>query len=362
MLTCRALNRDCPKFLLEKTVELNDNRHVRTFLRFMRPHGRRRWQHLKSLTMCCSNLNSTLAEALANDLPRASRLETLKLEDAERTLSAHHNLPLAFAALRSVKYVEIKEGYQHTCRMLEAMRWPLESAILCDDDIRHSTEWQDADKFDRLHPAALFKNARLTLQKLKYECWRECNECLPTYPVYPNLRSLVVKAGWVPRSAQWAITYPHLESLVVHSMDNYIMEDGPEALEGYAELRQENLEDHLRCSWARLEKFSGTVFDLYLLGIPCPIKHVAIQTCEDSLRFVRPVVAGARPERLSLTFSGKKPVTIGQEALALVLKELSLLQIHTLDLCSGFILALDNNVRFMEVFLVSGIPCCNIIY
>ena len=300
LATSRNLHSDCAKYLLRDTVFLDGNQDVVSFIYFMRPKGRKRWRHLRALHFGSEPLSPRIAEELARVIPRASHLETLEFDNAERTLGAHPNLAPAFGAVKTVKYVAIDYGYQHACRMLEAMHWPLETAVLHNAD--YVGGWHDKDKLVRMHPAELLKNSRATLKTLECDCWRECTDVLDTYPVYPQLESLHVEGVWCPRTAQWAMSYPNLKRLSVHTIESHFTESGEEEL---AELAVNRLLNVQECSeqaqrWDELEHFSGGVTDLYLLGLPCRIRNARIAMSVRSLEFFPTAMRAARPTHLTL--------------------------------------------------------------
>ncbi|TBU27288.1 hypothetical protein BD311DRAFT_844515 [Dichomitus squalens] len=217
-----------------------------------------------------------------------------------RTLGAHPNLAPAFGAIKTVKYVAIDYGYQHACRMLEAMHWPLETVVLHNAD--YGGGWPDRDKLERMHPASLLKNSRATLKTLECDCWRECSDVLDTYPVYPQLESLHVEGVWCPRSAQWAISYPNLKRLSVHTLEGHFIESGEEDITELAVNRSLNVEECLKQvqRWNELEHFSGGVADLYLLGLPCRIRSARIGMSARSSQFFPAAMKAARPTQLTL--------------------------------------------------------------
>ncbi|KAI1790530.1 hypothetical protein LXA43DRAFT_1061998 [Ganoderma leucocontextum] len=272
----------------------------------MRPDKHKRWRHIRILRLDGEPLSPHIAEAFARVIPRASQLEHLEFEHAETTLRTHPDLPLAFAALRTVKHIVIYYGSQYTCRMLEAMHWPLESAELnhTDDD----QDWQDPDTLDRMHPAVLLKNSRTTLKTLECKYWTKFNYLLDTYPVYPQLESLRVEGAWCPRTAQWTVSYPSLKRLSVETIDaaRYSANIDEDHFARHAANRSFNLEEHMvqEQQWSELEQFIGhNALDLYLLGFTCRIRDIVFSLSPESLPFFAPVMERARPTRLGLSIT-----------------------------------------------------------
>ncbi|KAM5539427.1 hypothetical protein V8D89_006879 [Ganoderma adspersum] len=189
----------------------------------------------------------------------------------EEMLGAHSNLALAFAAILAVKHIIIECGYQHTCMMLEAMHWPLESAVL--RRMVYKSDWQDSDSEDRLHPAAILKNSCVTLRTLKCDDWSDSSLVLPSYPVYPQLESLSIEGIWCPLTAQWAISYLNLKWLIMHTIESQVTNMNEDQLVDQVATRAVNMNDYTTQvqQWDELEWFCGDVLDLYLLRFTCRI-------------------------------------------------------------------------------------------
>ncbi len=356
MTTCRGLHSDCAKYVLHDPVILRGNHDIISFIYFMRPHKRRRWRHLRSLRFLDEPISPRVAEAFASVIPRALHLESLVFQHAEKTLGAHPDLPLAFAAIRTVKHLVIDYGYQHTCRMLEAMHWPLESAVL--NHTEYKPEWQDLDVLDRMHPAALLKNSRATLKTLECDSWCECSSTLNTYPIYPKLESLYVEGVWCPRAAQWAVSYPSLKQLSVHTIDSQFIKVDEDDMAVHNANRLLNLNEYTTQTqhWNELEQFSGDALDLYLLGLTCRIRDVALTLCPDSLQFFTPVMATARPTRLRLSittdlFSQPVPTYLHDPGLA----DLKSLDLQVVTWVGGTDVG-DRGDTDVDQFLVSRLP------
>ena len=304
LATNRSLHNDGGKYALQDPVELGGNRNIASFIFFMRPHKHKRWRHLRTLRLRGTPISPRIAEALAKVIPYASHLKFLEFEDAEKTLGAHPDLPLAFAALAAVEYIVIDHGYQHTCKMLEAMHWPLENA-----ELKHSDHEFQRDCLDRIHPASLLKNSHATLKTLECQLWSNFDDVLDTNPIYPHLESLHIEGIWCPSVAHWAICYPDLKRLHVSTVDGHCMNGGSEDWLGRcAAIRSHNLEEHVaqEHQWVELEEFVGNnALDLYLLGLPCRIRAIAFDLCPVSLLFFSAAMETARPTDLTLTINSE---------------------------------------------------------
>ncbi|TFK79168.1 hypothetical protein K466DRAFT_560074 [Polyporus arcularius HHB13444] len=295
MLASRDLQLECAKCILQDTVALNSDKGIVSFIYFMCRNQRRRWRFLRSLEFGNTDLDPYVAAELGRVISRASRLEVLSFEHAEVTLGAHPQLGLGLAAISSIKHIELRHVAQHACRMLEAMSWPLETACL--EASEYDQDWEDPNWGERMHPAALLKNSRATLQSFKYDMWSECDLRLPQYPVYPALYALHLVDSWLPPTSQWPLTYPNLRKLKVSSID------GGCPIDDLTTTRLTNVLEYAEFGcWQELEHFSGGLLDLYALGLPCRILNVEISVSASSVDALEPALSNARPSRLTIRF------------------------------------------------------------
>ena len=245
---------------------------------------------LRSLSFGENRIGSDVAGALGEVISRASNLETLHFEHAEIVLGSHPQLGLGLSAISSIKHVVLQRVGQHACRMLEAMCWPLETAVLDQDIVGKD------DSLEHLHPAVLLKNSRKTLQSLRYNRWTAYDSRLPEYPIYPALHSLDFADAWLPPALQRSLAYPSLKHLDVCSLDaDYYGMDLATAS------RVTNLQEHAEFGcWLALEHFAGSVLELYALGLPCRILDVDIIVSSTTIESLEPALSVARPSRLTI--------------------------------------------------------------
>ena len=181
------------------------------------------------------------------------------------------------------------------------MHWPLESAAL-----RHATSQPgvpDQDLLDRMHPATLLQNARATLKHLDYHDWGDCPPFLRTYPVYPKLESLSVTSVPCPRAVQWAVSYPALKGVSVHTFTSALFDMDEALLADQVATRSLNMNELATQGqpWGELERLHGTILDLYLLGFTCRIRELWLDISIHTSPFFAPVMETARPTDLTLS-------------------------------------------------------------
>lgn len=300
--TCKTLYRTAARYALgERAVVLRSDRQIERFLRFMRPQHGQRWKLLRELEIDTDFLERPyIAKTLASAILKATHLEKLKLAPTKVILGSHPDLGPAFASLPSVKHVEIVGVSGLTCRMLEDMRWPLETAIIERLSI-HDLWKDDINDYNAINPIEMLRNARRTLRSLSLDTWLGWRLRSPDIPVYPNMKSLAVMHGHCPPTGPWAMAFPDLEHLKIYTLEHACLDVSDEALEIQFETREENREEHLsRGTWNKLESFKGAALDLYLVGVPCHIRHLKLGVSREELLFLPAALSDARPTILDL--------------------------------------------------------------
>ncbi|OJT02588.1 hypothetical protein TRAPUB_6852 [Trametes pubescens] len=271
----------------------------------MRPDKGKRWRYLHGLHLTKESLiRPAIAKSLASGIQNAANLEVLEFAHVEAIISSHPDLGPAFASLPRVKHITVSKVSVLTCTMPETMQWPLETAALLRTDFYH-TDWPDEDRYERMNPIQLLKNACHTLRSLNLDSWGDYADRSPI-PVYPQMKSLTVIGNDCPFTAPWATAYPNLVRLQVSTIEQAFLDLAEDSLELYLEKREENLQAHLaRDTWDELETFKGAPLDLYLVGVPCRIRRLELDIVEEELRFLSIVAADALPTALDLNFASK---------------------------------------------------------
>ncbi|EIW52140.1 uncharacterized protein TRAVEDRAFT_32017 [Trametes versicolor FP-101664 SS1] len=304
--TCKAFYHTAARHYLEdRGATLRSDREIALFLRFMRPDQGKRWRYLYELHFDKDSLiGPSLAKSFAYGIKKAVNLEVLKFAYVEATLSSHPDLGPAFASLPRIKHITMSKVGGIACKMLETMQWPLETAALCRTALNRKA-WPDENRYERLNPAQLFKNACRTLRSLNLDSWRDYVDHSPL-PVYPRMKSLTVIGNNCPSTAPWAAAYPHLGYLEVSTIEQALLDLSEDSLELYLETREENRQGHLtRGTWKELETFKGAPLDLYLVGVPCRIRRLELDIMKDELRFLPIVVADTLPAELILDLASQ---------------------------------------------------------
>lgn len=304
--SCKAMYHSAARYALKHDHDgalfLMSEEDIAPFIRFMDPDDGIRWGFLQGLSIAPLPLTPETAAAFASSLSKATNLQKLNLKWCEEILELHPAVHRGLVSLPSVKHLELCDPSVLMCRLMEEMRWPLESASF----VRHrsgaefDTNWEKENLSERMNPALLFKNTRHTLQSLTLLCWGEYAEDIPEPPVYPAMKSFTMKPVSFPQTAPWAKSYPNLEHLTV-TTSHWLPDLDEHAITGFAECRRRNLERHASQGiWGELQAFDGDILGLYLVGIPCRIWRLRLHVHSEELRFLSDVFLDARPTALHL--------------------------------------------------------------
>ncbi|KAM5542672.1 hypothetical protein V8D89_003633 [Ganoderma adspersum] len=312
MATCRVLYHEGAKIALRKPITIFNEGQLVSFLRFLRAEDLSRCRHLRQLELWSFDPELDGLPVLIETLPHLVNLELLQLPSAEELLelhlfnSAEPALLPAFAALTSLRHVEISEAKGATCRFLSSLQSPLVSLridFFSDDDI---TLWDilDTDGWSKYHPTVLLANFAPTLKELQCIAWYTNGNAIYPEKVYPNMRRLSIVLHEFPlRIDPFIRAFPYLTDLRVNT--DYHENHYSEAIRESHETNVAQQLDPLNScgAWAHLEHFSGTLVDLYAIGLTSHIPRVTlIDTLRDGPRVdvLATVLRYARPVHLKL--------------------------------------------------------------
>ena len=313
--TCRVLYHEGAKFALRKPILIFNEEQLVLFLRFLRAEDLSRCQHLRQLELWSFSKELEGIQVFIDTLPHLVNLESLRLATAEELLQHHlaDSLEPALlpplAALTNLRHLSLSEANIITCSLLSSLQSPLVSFridFLLDDDMML---WGgiDRDGWSKYHPIMLLANFAPTLQELRCICWYTNGNDIPpeNLKVYPNMRrfSIDVHGPFPLRIDPFIRAFPNLTDLHVCT-DLY----GVRYSGGARQLHDSNVARLLdpldTCGvWAHLEHFSGTLVDLYSIGLISHIPRITlIDTLQDGQRadILATVLRYARPVHLQL--------------------------------------------------------------
>lgn len=294
------------KTLLSDTVDLATEEDVSRFFSYLsKPEGAR-FQSVRSLHFDLSvDLKEEAARALTVALPSLSNLDELSISCVEDFLSSDAGLSDALAMLTSIRNIRLSYIGPLALKMLQSLRSKLVSATLGFD----SNFNEDEGFFDLLpleewptyHPTVLLAHSQSTLEVLVSYRWDTDPDIIPRPTiVYPKMYRLHLERPLLPLSVSLIRAYPNLAQLLLfdsvprHSSSNHLR---------YSDRRSLNIsqQEVSGTTWEELGKYRGTLVDLYMLGLTCPIAEVDLLDWQgEALYMLDPVLFDARPRRLTL--------------------------------------------------------------
>ncbi|RPD56434.1 hypothetical protein L227DRAFT_531975 [Lentinus tigrinus ALCF2SS1-6] len=341
MQTCRRLYHDCAQYLLTGVVRLKSEKTVVDFCRFVEADGYSRCSYVREMECKTYELSPASSQQFLEVIPRLTRLESLRLPAAEDTLASEPSLVVAFASLTSLRHLDLFWVHGHTMDLLANMRsslksltitflsvWPHEDSIFWDnikDDV-----WLNC------HPVPFLRQHMSSLQKLHMCIWHTFPQYetilvrgypqLPAYPqVYPNMRSLEIERCNFALCLPYIRGFPNLMHLSMKTDHAWDLDatDSRDTARTLRNHRAENVRSQMdsRTTWEHLEDFTGTVVDLYMFGLVCPIPRVELtdrlerKSC--NLPLLADVLSYAQPVHLKLEGDGTLLSDPASETLAL---------------------------------------------
>ncbi len=308
MTTCRVLYHEGPKIALKKLIRIFNEEQLISFLQFLRAQNFFRYRYVKQLELEAFYPEPEDVEVLIETLPRLVNIESLRLVNVEELLELYHRadfgpvLPPAFAALTSLRHIDIFGAKEETCSLLSLLHSPLVSLRLDFRVLSNSNEklWDllDFNEWSIYHPTVLLENFASTLEELQCVAWYMSHETIrPRRKVYPNMRKLSIEHCEFPRIVPFIRAFPNLTDL--HASSDYWGDVRTTHNTNVAQQR-----DLVGGTWAHLDHFHGSLFDLYIIGLTCHVPRITItdDNLEDepSMDMLATVLRYGRPVHLKL--------------------------------------------------------------
>ncbi|KAI9061131.1 hypothetical protein FKP32DRAFT_1594811 [Trametes sanguinea] len=260
---------------------------------------------LRSLTIENMEISHEASQTLIAALPYMTDLQNLNLPPGDMFLESHPALPSALAELPAIQTLQLAYIYEQGITMLKALRSPLVSARLHFDALGDATFFDTADETDLLevHPVRLLSHSQSSLEELFAYGWLTHLDILPdTSLVYPKMRRLDLEYTEWPLTMAYIRAYPNLTHLRYHTLDADlpVYKGYLDALDNRHRLNVEaqRLSKH---NWNSLQRVSGSLVDVYMLGLTCPVDNLRISNAPDGHCYqLGPILALTRPRHLEL--------------------------------------------------------------
>lgn len=325
-MTCRTLRHGGARFLLEGGVALTTSGQAISLIKFIRADAGNCAHHLRDLKISGDHFSSKAVDALKGlvTTPHLA-LHSLVLTDAEAILmpdlTSFHlwdprssMLFSAFSSLATLKHLTIDRCDEHSFAFIRSLPSSLTTATL---NLEPLTMWSVITDPDERNPILLLTNSSHTLVELCGTGF-DIDPAIIKYDiVYPSVRRISAEytSPAMPGTLAYIHAFPNLEYLSLTSPNNRFddlavdeLEDPLSARPLIVDIRVANRDDQVNygCTWHRLREVSGSLVDLYVLGIACQVPKVRIldTITEWKCTLLQDVLADVRPSCLVISFAG----------------------------------------------------------
>lgn len=320
MRTCRTLYHSGARLLIANGVSISTSEEAISFLRFMLADVDARFPHLHSLELSRGNFARAGVHALRGLLNHNYlALKTLILLDAEAILSSESaktnisssqpSLFMALANLQSLKNLTIDGCDVTALSLLRLMSACLETVTL---NLGMYTSWSSIISPDDRNPIPLLIQSSQTLREIRGSYFDSNPVTIKFDVVYPSVRliSASYASMWMPATLAYIHAFPNLESLSLTSDSHRFEGNGadPNSVPHLFSNRECNMHDqeNYGVTWEHLQEVSGSVVDLFVLGLICHVPTVRVldDISERMCRFLHDVIADTKPQALVVTVAG----------------------------------------------------------
>ena len=197
--TCRTLQHEAPRHILDHLVSLHNDQDVTSFCLFMAADDGRRYPFLRrGLRLNTGRLSNVAASSLVNLLSHISNLTHLALINGDKILSSDSRLPSAFARLSCIQHLEFSvsrtSDYAGCLLMFEHMQSRLITASL--DLSTPTSRYTNGELNCALSdPISLLKNSTTTLRSIT---GTKLDARTSPSVVFSHVKQLTVELGFMP--------------------------------------------------------------------------------------------------------------------------------------------------------------------
>ncbi|KAI0667045.1 hypothetical protein C8Q78DRAFT_982992 [Trametes maxima] len=320
MRTCRTLYQQAhgPRLLLREGITLSRGSDIVSLCSFMLADPPGRFQYLHALTLSQGNFSDVAVDALVDLLAHPNlHLESLVLHDAEEVLRSGvlifetdgypytvTGVPLtnAITLLTTIRHLEMDGLEECAYALLEVFPSGLVSAMLTFDS--PITQWGAPAEPEDYNPIVLLAQQADSLEVLEGAGFDADPDRVRYDVVYPRMRRIAVRHArpWRPATIAYVHAFPNLEHFGLSAP--HVNPFAERALEMR---RAQNREDQMNDgSWQRLRVIEGDVFDVYALGLLCPVPEVRLRgvVFRYTTHYLEAILNDVRPVTLRATILG----------------------------------------------------------
>ncbi|KAI0637475.1 hypothetical protein C8Q77DRAFT_1086200 [Trametes polyzona] len=306
MRASRELYSHGPTHVVQKEVLLKRKDTVTSFVAFMMVDYPYRLRFLENLHISTGRLSGGDAEVLERfllDSAQVMIVRQLTIDHAEQFFLSMAGLSGAFSLLHTLDSLTLNDIGRRAEGFLISLKSHLVSADLS-MLLFYGDEFDDDNEDGNvtLNPILQLRNSQDTLGHLHVQ---RCNVFTDLETVYeeryPHILELSLTSDELPCTTHLARAFPNVHTLQFECEPRPWEQLGAD-LEVLHALRVTNEGQQTRFGmWTALRCVQGTLVDLYLLGLLCPVEQLHIDGPATYRSMLRPVIGVATPAYLSLT-------------------------------------------------------------
>ncbi|KAI0361238.1 hypothetical protein OH77DRAFT_1417474 [Trametes cingulata] len=306
MKTCRFLYHECAKTMLRRQVVIENVPDLTSFLAFLNAEDGSRCRYLEDLVLDLElvgpSLPKSTARTLADVLSQQSfpSLTSLQLHNAEQILRPHPMLPAGFASLSALTSLTVTSAGSKAISFLKGLRSDLRVVVL-----KYKPGFdQRPNAEESSHPLIALHNFRSTLETVEVHGY-EAELRRGQFPgPFPRAQELILNSPDSPLIAPYVHAFPDLRNLSISTIyaDSLTPDNIEFETDAMRAFRRENVAEQSEFgSWTKLETVTGTVPDIYLAGLRCPVEVLYLNASTwDPFTMVSSILRDASVTRLHL--------------------------------------------------------------
>ncbi|THG94057.1 hypothetical protein EW026_g7335 [Hermanssonia centrifuga] len=322
MLTCHGIFNAGVPYLIKLGPFLTSPNAIASFHKFMADDDKRRYKWLKTLKLDLGD-SAEATDRLLEIFSNAHTLKRLEIRNCH-LLDRDERIRQAIASLTTLK--EIKLLRMSVISSAHAMLLEMESDVV-NLEVSFFSETGNFIDGEAVIGLQKFAHCAISLHLWVAE-FIHCPEEIDTseYPVYPQVKTLVLDNARVDRLQLLTHAFPNLRSLTVINIDNARGSLEEEEPEGVEEVRDINRVDQEEMAWEALDYCYGNVNNLYTLGMISKIQRLDLSRVvirdEAEIEQLRAVVTDALPQSLVLHVAAEFEMNALRNALFVALDDL----------------------------------------
>ncbi|KAJ3557262.1 hypothetical protein NM688_g1564 [Phlebia brevispora] len=292
MRTCKNLYAAGIPALLKSCILFSKKKKLSSFCDFILQDASARGRHIRDLTFFPSLGeidDDELVEKFTQVLQHATGVEKLTFQKANKLVS-NEQIATAFAQLKSVKELIVRDADSAMVDMVKEMQSPVETVLLSVQGM------SDADK----DPASVLAPFQRSLRKLS--SWMPEFDEEDQENTYPNLHTLDVTFWNNIDMGPMIRAFPNLRNLSMYlqGFDDGGLEEDKD------EIREKNEQAQEEAKWEHLEDVVADDINLYIAALKSDVDTLELRlNWQSEAEQISAILGDAHPTRLNFSYEAE---------------------------------------------------------